>query len=281
MKTIYGNFTNASQKMVEQAIYKEPLQLRFMIEAANIIPEINELLDAGSNLGIYSVFAARSGAFKAINAFEPSPDTYIELQKNIELNRSETSCDIVAHNLALSQCSGELLFEQRQKFGTGNRISEERGTNTITVQTAPLDALLDSKTIFRNIYAKIDVEGHELDVLSGAEKSVRDRFAIVQIESWPGKIGHRTEVKNFFAQNDFELIFRAKGDHFFLHNNFVQYKDDLQEVFWSYFHRCYRAISSIGKRGWPALRDNQLRSDFLALFNDHPNVRLPPTVQRE
>ena len=43
-------------------------------------------LDVGANVGIYSLLAGRANPAICVYAFEPAPDTFAQLQNNIQLN---------------------------------------------------------------------------------------------------------------------------------------------------------------------------------------------------
>lgn len=261
--------------MIRQAIFKEPLQLKYVKKTPELIPDVTGFIDVGANLGIYTIFAANSRLYNYVHAFEPSPDTFEELKRNVALNKNCANSSVKLHNLAISDQNQALQFELRQQFGTGNRVKPEGSANTVVVNARRLDDILDpwSQSEGRNLYVKIDVEGHELEALSGAYETLSRRVAFLQIESWPGAQGHRTEMREFLAPMGFSLLFRVKGDHFFLHEQYKEHEIALQELFWAAFHRSYKLISEFARDGRSVFDNPSLRDEFLELFNGHPGVR--------
>lgn len=144
------------------------------------------VFDVGANVGNYALAAARGIGKGAVIALEPNPPVYEELVNSVRGTR------VVPLNMACSDGngwatlnvpvsdSGDLLapiasIEPRQSSSTSS-ISEVR------VRTIKLDDLVSGCQ--RVSVIKIDVEGHELSVLRGAEETLnRDRpVLLVEIE---------------------------------------------------------------------------------------------------
>ena len=147
-------------------------------------------VDIGANVGyMTSVMANRLGEKGKIYSFEPHPETYKELCNNCQewMKISNSPC-INTFQMALSDRSGEgtLLapvgFEQNRGIATlaSSRLennSEQLKFFQHSVTLSTLDEIISSKEHIGVV--KIDVEGHELSVLSGAtrliyENKIRD-----------------------------------------------------------------------------------------------------------
>jgi FkbM family methyltransferase len=138
-------------------------------------------IDVGANLGYTaSLMARRVGRTGRVFCFEPQPEVFQELQENILLVRQARDVgEIEAHQIALSDRSGAATLVCGEEFdqnrGSG-RIDEAlpHGSNVrhLTVATRRLDDMIEERVI---AVAKIDVEGHELAVLQGAERALASR----------------------------------------------------------------------------------------------------------
>lgn len=102
-------------------------------------------------------------------SFEPNPESYEILRRNIELNKFT---NVVAENVALLDEEGTLkLFIGRATKDSSSlfpaeEVDEER---YVTVKTTTLDNYCQSHGIAPN-FVKIDAEGAEYKILKGFEK---------------------------------------------------------------------------------------------------------------
>lgn len=145
-------------------------------------------LDVGANIGSYSVLAA--GAVGAhVVAFEPIPSTFRHLQRNILLNGlgDKVRCE----QIGLSDRAAVLRFTDG--LDTVNHVLADQGRDQgIAVPVKTLD-----QAIGDNIPAiiKIDVEGHELAVLNGASKILKDTRLLAVIMETNGS-GIRYDISD-------------------------------------------------------------------------------------
>ncbi len=140
------------------------------------------VVDAGANVGIMtSAMAVCVGPRGQVHAFEPHPEIYAELQENVRA--WEDHLDIVpvqTYPIALSDHRGLATLHIPARF-KGNRgiayvgeglLPGEEPVKSVEVETATLDGLLGNGAVK---LLKIDVEGHELSVLQGAQRLLEER----------------------------------------------------------------------------------------------------------
>lgn len=162
-------------------------------------------IDIGANIGyMTSIMAKRVGEKGSVYCFEPHPEIYEELSQNIknwQINNG--SHQIKAQQIALSNKSGAgvlnipLNFKQNRGTATLFSSKEVDGSQdynnlsaAYTVPLSTLDKLIEND---RQIgVLKIDVEGHELEVLQGASELIkRDRIRDIIFEehaSYPSAV---------------------------------------------------------------------------------------------
>ncbi|HDR9834722.1 TPA: FkbM family methyltransferase [Burkholderia multivorans] len=148
----------------------------------------NVFLDIGSYWGLYSFLALKSRLFDKIYTFEADPNNFAQLQANIFLNRAAR--EITAFNKAVSLKPGFLNVWNSLCHPDGNRggvgiVADSFPQPTSMVESITIDGFLQLRG--RNIAAKIDVEGHEFEVLSGMEQTIRDNRVIMQVEIYPAQ----------------------------------------------------------------------------------------------
>jgi FkbM family methyltransferase len=130
------------------------------------LPAEGVYCDVGANIGVYlSAIHALKGSKLKLIGFEPIPTTIALLQQTLELNgvsaRIEPS--------ALSSREGELLLTAYAR-GMNNFWLKENtaGRPSIAVHARRFDDWISEHAGLEPDAIKIDVEGHELDVLEGA-----------------------------------------------------------------------------------------------------------------
>ena len=162
----------------------ETAELDFM---ARFLGAGDVFLDIGANIGVYSLLAAkRVGSTGAVHAFEPHGKTYERLKQNI----AESGCrNVVCYNLALSDAEGTAcLNASLEGFDAWNSLSQPtRGSAFLaeSVRTLTLDGFCSKHglSVEAITMIKIDVEGWESHVLTGAERLLlQARAPVLQVE---------------------------------------------------------------------------------------------------
>ena len=126
-------------------------------------------VDVGANIGSYSIWAAELGA--EVLALEPAEDTYAALEANVKMNGYPIR--------TLRAAAGSICGEMRLTDGKDdkNRLVISGG---VLVPMVTVDSIVPGR-IVNGI--KIDVEGYELEVLRGCEKSLSERrIELIQLE---------------------------------------------------------------------------------------------------
>ena len=127
-------------------------------------------IDVGANIGAITVYACLSGHFRHIVAVEPDAVNRSILEKNIALNGLADQVTVVP--AAASSTGGQMtLHRDRKNLGAHSLepgfAKSPGSTETVTVQS--LDQIVIQAGFGLNDigFVKIDVEGHEIDVLKG------------------------------------------------------------------------------------------------------------------
>ena len=144
-----------------------------MIEdfAASIRPD-DVVWDVGANLGVFGLLAADRADDGRVVAFEPFPPTARRLEENIGLTDPAAPVDVV--DVALWNGTGQTtLGLDRDELGTQTPTLDPRaGQQTVTVNQAAGDVLVDEDLVEKPTVVKVDVEGAELPVLDGLEETL-------------------------------------------------------------------------------------------------------------
>jgi FkbM family methyltransferase len=133
------------------------------------------VLDVGANAGIYSLAALAIQPDATVHAFEPTPEIAAHLRATAKLNALD---NLHVHEVAvLARDRQATLRRFRGELGTNegmNFISQDVGdSDTERVQAVSLDQFCHDYSIDRVDLLKLDVQGHELSALKGAECLIR------------------------------------------------------------------------------------------------------------
>jgi FkbM family methyltransferase len=188
-------------------------------------------MDIGANVGTFSLPMARYvSPGGRIIAVEPGPSQLERLKFNIKLNPSlETLIEV--HELAFSDHE-HVLFWKEESGNPGNAAFNP--SDGIRMEMTTLDLFATAHGLQRLDFIKIDVEGMELEVLTGAEQSLESLAPMIYYESWIGKKTLWDE-----KQESLEKLLRHHGYslYAYLHDT-----NSLVEVTFPQFHQNTLAV---------------------------------------
>jgi FkbM family methyltransferase len=130
-------------------------------------------LDIGACLGEVGFYAAQFvGPSGQVHLFEPQPRSANRIRVSAELNRFK---HVFIHEIALSDQDGSLdFFVPRGHTGMGSLTTSGHGeVDTLKVRVQKSGTYLDKLHLPRIRAVKIDVEGHEEQVIGGAMDFLR------------------------------------------------------------------------------------------------------------
>ena len=97
-------------------------------------------LDVGANVGIHTLIALAANKRVFVHSFEPSPQIFSRLEKNIKKNTADR---VELHQLAASNSNGFVFFQdcsEEVNIGISHISSEKTG---LKVQSVTIDSLLN------------------------------------------------------------------------------------------------------------------------------------------
>ncbi|MGR9000027.1 MAG: FkbM family methyltransferase [Gammaproteobacteria bacterium] len=142
------------------------------------------VLDVGSNIGYYAlIFAQLVGESGKVIAFEPEPDLFSLLKRNVMINGYD---NVTLVNKAVTNTNGKTRLYLDQFSNVDHRIfgaAEKR--KSIEVETIRLDDYWGSDN-YEIKLVKMDIQGAEYAALQGMEQILlNDKHLILITEYWP------------------------------------------------------------------------------------------------
>ena len=141
-----------------------PLQL-----SRSLIRPGDTVVDVGANTGLWALGAAlRVGPAGVVHAFEPVPENFDRLIRNLKLNGFE---NVTCQKLALSDKCGQTVFYTApdNNSGLGSLTKREEADRQIEIEMTTIDDYCAKHAIRRIDLMKVDVEGAELMVFRGGQ----------------------------------------------------------------------------------------------------------------
>lgn len=234
------SFDNKDWLIGKYLYIRRGLELVEMQEAMRVLSELgyidgrgDTLLDVGANIGMTCISMMKAGSFQRAFAFEPAPETYRFLVRNIAQNGLDRK--IVAFPFALSSRSGARSMEITKDNSGDNRLRVnfepgffgEELRPKIDVPAKTMDELLAELPELRD--AKIDlvwvdIQGHEGHFFRGA-KSLLGRGVPAVSEFWPYGI-----LRSATSEREFAGIVSQLFTHFYVLSKQPAIRQEITEL---------------------------------------------------
>ena len=133
------------------------------------------VLDIGANIGNHTLYYLNECGAKSVCCFEPVPDTFEILKRNIEINNMQDRVQL--HNAAVGETVGKASVTYYSQSNTGMSTIEKNTDGNIKMISVD-----DMKIEERIGLVKIDVEGFEIPVLKGMINTLKSNLPYISME---------------------------------------------------------------------------------------------------
>ena len=138
-------------------------------------------MDVGANVGVYTVAMAKAvGGSGHVWAFEPTPATAECLQHSLDANEFD---NVTLVRAAVSERAGSMDFSL-SRYAEENSVAKMGtvGEGVLRVATVTLDQMAADRGCTNIDLVKLDVEGHEFEVIRGATEFLRTNSPLLMFE---------------------------------------------------------------------------------------------------
>ena len=157
------------------------------------------IFDVGANKGEWSLLMSQLFPQAQLYLFEPQPRCRLAIV-NKQLNNMELIPYAASSTVRKAQIyttpatSGIASLHPRQ-----DTYFEQYDFVTMDIQTTTIDNVIRDRQLDRVDFLKMDIEGHELDALKGAEQSLKSKkIKALSFEFGSGNINSRTFFRDFW-----------------------------------------------------------------------------------
>lgn len=196
--------------------FYEKEEFDMVMDILSYLDKGSVVFDVGANLGWYGINAKKRYLSYQMHFFEPVPNTYQRLKKNLELNDIE---DCYSNCFGLSNETKEIEFFYDVVASGASSMADLRELDTtqrIFVNMKTMDEYVEEKGIQRLDFIKCDVEGAELLVYEGGRKTIQTYKPIVfseMLRKWSAKFDyHPNDIIDFFGALGYQCFVINNGN---------------------------------------------------------------------
>lgn len=210
--TDLGQFLVPEGDLITEQLREFGAHQRGDLNALVSILEDNDIvIDIGAHVGTFAIpIAAHLSPKGRVVAIEAHPDTYRLLSRNIAISGARGSLEA---NLVLLSAPESLprlpVMHAGNTGGTWFQTASVAAGETITPTS--LDSWLEARAdLLPPTIIKIDVEGAELDVLRGAERTIAAHRPLLMVEVSHGQLERYgvsvQHLDEWFGSHDYDLF---------------------------------------------------------------------------
>jgi len=224
--SVYGIYEKEILECLEDCIFNK-------IDTQNSV-----CLDVGANIGNHTLYFAQF--FNKVYSFEPHPEIFELLKFNVRKSKnvkvfqfglsSKNDEMIIVHNKYSTYGSSSLRNKSDLKFG--------KDTDEFNVQVKKFDDFFSNINQENNIsFVKLDVEGHEFNVLQGMEKTLKQNSPIVCFEQHRNHFDNfgkklSSHTINFLKDNEYIFFYKLSSSrHWRFSNNYYPFVKNIIKLF--------------------------------------------------
>lgn len=171
------------------------------------------VVDVGAHIGSFSIMAAKS-AYKVL-AFEPEPNNYRMLKKNMELNHLE---NMSIFEMAVSGISGYQDIYTYQGGSSADYSLYKRGITNIKtgrIPTISVEDIIRREDLPRIDFLKLDCEGAEHDILRNISFETAAKILGIAMETHSVPPGFSIDIPNRLRELGFEVKMSRNGGYLY------------------------------------------------------------------
>ena len=135
-------------------------------------------LDVGAHIGYYSLYMLP--CVRAVYAFEPDPRVRALLEKNVS---AKANIEVISSAVGATEGVAHFTLERHSEVSHLSAVGDN-AANQIEVQVTTIDAFVAARNLSVEAI-KIDVEGHDTEVIRGALHVLMQQQPLVLTEARP------------------------------------------------------------------------------------------------
>lgn len=185
-------------QFIMSEIWREEVYSKHLSANSHII------IDIGAHIGVFSLLAAITCPEAKIYCYEPEPNNYELLIKNIEQNNLLDRLN--SYQLGVARSNEERILNVAKINTGGSSIvwGQERNKK-ITVDCITLKSILEENHIDKVDFVKMDCEGAEFEILYSSQNLLQ-KIDVISMEVHNNEKERKLiELQQYLESNNFEV----------------------------------------------------------------------------
>ena len=165
------------------------------------------VIDAGANIGLFTLRVAQGNQTGKVYAIEPNPQTFRQLMRNLCLNATG---NVVPFQKAVGRHSGDGMLDAGAASTLCRLVDGESIAGCIPVDVVSVARIIEVEELAVVNLLKVDVEGAEADVIWGARGMLsRIERIVMEYHSEP----LLRECEEILAEHGFEKVLQVSPSY--------------------------------------------------------------------
>ena len=216
-------FLDVNEPIDRYIIIHKEYEIKEIRIFSNYIKKFNitDFIDIGANCGYYTFYLTDKFSELKTLSFEPNIDAFEKLCFSHKKNKKNKK-NINVFNYGFSDTNSLLKMRALKKNNHvqsgGSTVNNKKDLADNEIIFTANFKIGDQVLNFQNkkIAIKIDVEGHEINVLKSLENTLKQNKIVIQIEIFDDNF---FAVNNFFENIEYKLIFKIKDSLNYYYSN--------------------------------------------------------------
>lgn len=215
-KILGGSLTRALHRIHKKRFTRTPKDdIQIIKKVLDYVAPGSLVIDVGANIGDWTIpLSKKTGEKGQVIAFEPNKETVSVLRQR---TKRLTNVEIKSLGLSDREEQLELLVPKDVSCPptaaiakTANHLNAKEHMETTIIQVQKLDQIVSQLDLKDIAFVKIDVEGHELNVLKGFQKGIIKNTPTIFMEilkpKWVNESPIQSECALFLIELGYEMF---------------------------------------------------------------------------
>jgi len=206
------------------------------------------MIDIGANIGAFSIFAATAAKNVRVYSFEPVPETFSRLAKNIEINNLAAFIKSFELGIGGRNEKRKIFIDSDSSMANSLYQKNEAADKFIEIKVISLQDIFTENAIERCDFLKVDAEGAEQEIFFSTPPEYLHKIKNIVIE-YDEKF---EDLKNFLEKNGFFItivpknhsmgLLYAKLNEKMIPEKVVQQKQRIKRILAKVFSPYFRVV---------------------------------------